>query len=878
MHRLLLRALFAFALGLGLGLGGHDAAPRPAGAQAADPLGPGLWRAELGDFNRLVNAVAFAVDDVWAVGDGIVHFDGRGWKQVLSGRRPFFRAIDGLGPDQIWAAGAQDADYCDSYGLMYRYDGRSWQAEATGTHVPLYGLDMVSATEGWAVGGMQQAVVLRYDGSGWRTVAAPEVGGLRAVQALAPDDVWAVGDRGAIVHYDGQGWQALDGPGFAYLTDLHLLTPSFGWAVGIDRENTGAAVVLAFRNGRWSLDSFDEMPALYAVRSLGEDWTLAVGRNGVLMHHDGQTWREVGRTNPGGFNPWGFGPAPAGMPGGAAAEGGDPAAAPSGGGTDGDAPPRIQWDQQTLNSLILMPDHETLLAVGYAGQVVQVRDNLSWRELHTGHELTAIDMLSADYGWVVGRGGRPLLWDGRVWSSPPAPGSSRWVSDLDVVSRSDVWAVGRRGTVLHWDGQAWTQLPRFTWLDLVAVAFDGPADGWAVAIAQRDDGAPWDWTTESILFRWDGKAWTQVLRLCHSGLTDVAVQGRDDVWFAQPWPDARVLHWDGRGYSWHPILGYDTPAGDGARVAAFARGADGSLWAAGQGGEGIARLQAGRWQSQRLRQEAGSQAGLGPIAGGDRNGFWALTGGYPDQHLVHVGADGAMERILTLGPSFRNLAVVTGADGSPEVFLIGAGSTVLHYRAPSATRLSPLATATAALPAALLQPTPTPFSAFSRDEAEARSGALVDPEDSGEARLDRMRLMSLSTWWRTVDLDYLEVPEPEGDEDWPWFWREHGSLDPCDRGADLPVWVAEFSAGPRCPSHLLVVLDGSGVDAWQMVCFPRRVATVYLPLALRPRDPDDPALTPTPTPTQRSLTPEPVRDIQGACPTTTPWPDEPERR
>jgi hypothetical protein len=610
----------------------------------------------------------------------------------------------------------------------------------------------------------------------------------------------------------------------------------------------------------------------------------AGGLSGGLLH-DGTTWREVGRTNPGGFNPWGVGPAPAGEPGtpgqacpaptvaaspmGFAAPAADPAAGPFTAVPDGDAPPRMRWDERTLNSLLPMPDKETLLAVGYAGQIISVRDDLSWRELHAGHLLGAIDMLSPDFGWVVGTGGRPLRWDGQTWTAPPAPSSARWLSDVAVLTRNDTWAVGRRGTVLHWDGQAWTQTPRFTWLDLVALDFASAADGWAVAVASSGDGGPWDWSSESILFHWDGVSWRQAMRLCHGWISDVAIQGKNRVWFAMG-GRGQVLLWDGTGFSWQPILGYDSPSGTGSDVNQFAVGSDGTLWGAGYFG-GIARLDGGTWRSYRVDSADDEGAYLGQIKGGDRNGFWSLTG---DQ-LWHVDAAGIRQPVLKLSGTMNDMDVVSDASGVPEVFMIGEASTVLHYRAPSARQPIPPATATAALPPPLLQPTPTPYSAYDRDEVAERVTALVDPDDTGEARLDQLRLMSLATWWRDADVDYLDIPDDE-EGPWPWFWDEHGSLDPCDRGAELPVWVAEFSAGPRCPSHLRVVLDGSGRDAWQMVCYPRRVATLYLPLVLRPKEAPDPGQTPSPTATLRSLTPEPVLDIQGACPTRTPRPEEPE--
>ena len=45
---------------------------------------------------------------------------------------------------------------------------------------------------------------------------------------------------------------------------------------------------------------------------------------------------------------------------------------------------------------------------------------------------------------------------------------------------------------------------------------------------------------------------------------------------------------------------------------------------------------------------------------------------------------------------------------------------------------------------------------------------------------------------------------------------------------------------------------------------------------LRPPPAPSDTLTPSPTPTLRSLTPEPVTDIHGACPTVTPRPEDTE--
>ena len=59
---------------------------------------------------------------------------------------------------------------------------------------------MVSATEGWAVGG--SSAIYHFDGTTWTKIPTANlpsgVTGLTAVQALSATDIWVVGTSGAI--------------------------------------------------------------------------------------------------------------------------------------------------------------------------------------------------------------------------------------------------------------------------------------------------------------------------------------------------------------------------------------------------------------------------------------------------------------------------------------------------------------------------------------------------------------------------------------------------------------------------------------------------------------------------------------------------------
>ena len=68
---------------------------------------------------------AAASDDVWAVGDGIIHYDGSTWSQIDLGFEPDLRSVVGTGPDDVFAAG--------DVGLLMHWDGDGWEEIRTGT-------------------------------------------------------------------------------------------------------------------------------------------------------------------------------------------------------------------------------------------------------------------------------------------------------------------------------------------------------------------------------------------------------------------------------------------------------------------------------------------------------------------------------------------------------------------------------------------------------------------------------------------------------------------------------------------------------------------------------------------------------------------------
>jgi photosystem II stability/assembly factor-like uncharacterized protein len=63
-------------------------------------------------------------------------------------------------------------------------------------------------------------------------------------------------------------------------------------------------------------------------------------------------------------------------------------------------------------------------------------------------------MLDSTHGWIVGKSGTVLHYDGTVWIMVAALTSVDLHSVIQVGAQ-EAWAVGDSGTIIHWNGFAW---------------------------------------------------------------------------------------------------------------------------------------------------------------------------------------------------------------------------------------------------------------------------------------------------------------------------------------------------------------------------------------------------------------------------------------
>ena len=223
--------------------------------------------------NQLVDVVAIAPNDVWAVGTATtivagealtLHWDGTQWTIVPNpGMNPRFYdanllGITAVGSNNIWAVGQITTSVERKF--IANWNGTSWTSVASPpfpTNVEfLEGVSAISATDIWAVGTFTisdpegspyQNAIVHWNGTSWSIVSSPQpddwLNFLTSVTAISSNDVWAVGFTGAAsayeqpetLHWDGTSWSVVPvpgGPESTLLLGVAAVSSTDVWAVG----------------------------------------------------------------------------------------------------------------------------------------------------------------------------------------------------------------------------------------------------------------------------------------------------------------------------------------------------------------------------------------------------------------------------------------------------------------------------------------------------------------------------------------------------------------------------------------------------------------------------------------------------------------------
>jgi photosystem II stability/assembly factor-like uncharacterized protein len=228
-------------------------------------------------FGFLLEMEAVSETEIWAVGDGILHYKDGIWQREPVyddfGTPALIRGISMINADEGWAVGEG--------GLIFHYRDNQWQRVDSPTENNLESIDMVSVNEGWAVG--SKSTILHYRHATW-TLVSETVSPVWMADIAWPDEDtgWGVGADGVWRHINGT-WQPIDTPDeFDGAFDVDMVDPEEGWFAGSE-------MLWHYNQGTWQ----SYRPGARAIDMINQQEGWAVGANGRILKYEHGQWQEV---------------------------------------------------------------------------------------------------------------------------------------------------------------------------------------------------------------------------------------------------------------------------------------------------------------------------------------------------------------------------------------------------------------------------------------------------------------------------------------------------------------------------------------------------------------------------------------------------------
>jgi hypothetical protein len=249
------------------------------------------------------------------------------------------RDVAVVSADDAWAIGSAHVpeEGGDQRGRILHWDGASWRAVANPRPgATLMAVAASSATDAWIVGFTRSTggSALHWNGTNWSPVGVTDPGttywSLDGVAALAPDDVWVVGNTATgrrgdtlVEHWDGERWEIVPSPSpppdpltarpYAGLDDVSAIAADDLWAVG-HAVNVGGSggntLAIHWGGSSWDLRATNEAggadPPPYTVLNSvsalagGDVWSVGFSTNdrgtrdrALILRWDGTVWEHV---------------------------------------------------------------------------------------------------------------------------------------------------------------------------------------------------------------------------------------------------------------------------------------------------------------------------------------------------------------------------------------------------------------------------------------------------------------------------------------------------------------------------------------------------------------------------------------------------------
>jgi hypothetical protein len=307
------------------------------------------------NFNsELFAASASSPNDIWAVGQSTIHFDGKTWTafpapMIKGDNKSFLQGVVAISPTLAWAAG-NVTDGAHRGQVIEQWNGTKWSLFpgpkfGKKNQANVFAMTSSSVNDVWAIGslvnlgtGLVSPLFEHWNGTAWTaTTAESNNEFLFGASADATNDAWAVGFRGSdkietsAMRWDGTNWKSVATPnvgeGTNKLNAVLALAPNDVWAVGFSTpvappkqaatltliehfDGTSWAVVPSPNIGPNSANQSNRLLGLTA-NSANDIWAFgsyfSADGSGhqmtLLLHWDGTSWKVASSPSPtkGGF-------------------------------------------------------------------------------------------------------------------------------------------------------------------------------------------------------------------------------------------------------------------------------------------------------------------------------------------------------------------------------------------------------------------------------------------------------------------------------------------------------------------------------------------------------------------------------------------------
>jgi len=307
------------------------------------------------NFNSELFAVsASAPNDIWAVGQSTIHFDGTSWTafpapMIKGDNNSFLQGVVAISPTLAWAAG-NVTDGPRPGQVIEQWDGTKWSLSPAPKfgkkeQANVFAMTSSSANDIWAVGslvnldtGLVSSLFEHWNGTAWTaTTVESNNEFLFGASADATNDAWAVGFNGSdnittsARHWDGTNWRTVPTPnvgeGTNKLNAVLALAPNDVWAVGFStpvappRQAATLTLIEHFDGSSWAVvpspnvgpNSANQSNRLLGLTANSADDIWAFGsyfaadgsghQMTLLLHWDGTSWTVASSPSPtkGGF-------------------------------------------------------------------------------------------------------------------------------------------------------------------------------------------------------------------------------------------------------------------------------------------------------------------------------------------------------------------------------------------------------------------------------------------------------------------------------------------------------------------------------------------------------------------------------------------------